>query len=334
MNAERLPCGDCTQRVPVGALACPHCHALVHAGRLRELSEQARTLTRDGDHVAALSAWRSALELLPPGTRQHTQIREKIASLATHVDERPAEPPSKMPKIFASLGVFGLLLWKLKGFVFLAFGAAKPLLLGFTKLPTLLSMLFAVGVYWSAYGWKFAVGLVLSIYVHEIGHVVELRRFGISATSPMFIPGVGAFVRLRQYPNDAIEDARVGLAGPRWGSIAAMLTACAGFVFAAPFLLAIARVSAWLNLFNLLPIGGLDGGRGARSLGVGERRFLLLVTGVAFAFTHEWLVALLALLLLLRMATPAHPKGDRRAALEFSLLVATLAAMTKLPVPR
>src|SRR2546430_4861243 len=82
-------------------------------------------------------------------------------------------------------------------------------------------MLLSAGVYWTIWGWKFALGVVLSIYVHEMGHVQALQRYGIKATAPMFIPGVGAVVRLKQYPADRREDARVGLAGPLWGRPAA-----------------------------------------------------------------------------------------------------------------
>src|SRR5439155_143942 len=85
-----------------------------------------------------------------------------------------------------------------------------PPLLGLTKASTLFTMLLSAGVYWAAWGWKFALGVVLSIYVHEMGHVQALQRYGIKATAPMFIPGVGAVVRLKQYPASP-RDARVGL---------------------------------------------------------------------------------------------------------------------------
>src|SRR5213076_3474994 len=93
-------------------------------------------------------------------------------------------------------------------------------LLGLTKAITFVSMLLSAGVYWTIWGWKFAVGVVLSIYVHETGHTQALQRYGIQATAPMFIPGIGAVIRLKQYPTDAREDARVGLAGPLWGLVA------------------------------------------------------------------------------------------------------------------
>jgi len=94
---------------------------------------------------------------------------------------------------------------------------AKFLLLGLTKLSTLGSMLAFLGVYWSMFGWKFALGFVLCIYVHEMGHVAELRRFGIAASAPMFIPGLGAFVSLKQLPANVMQDSRVGWPGRSGG---------------------------------------------------------------------------------------------------------------------
>ena len=70
----------------------------------------------------------------------------------------------------------------------------------------MLSMLAMFGTYWLAYGWPFAAGLVLSIYVHEMGHVIALRRYNIAATAPMFIPFFGAFVRMKQYPATVVEE--------------------------------------------------------------------------------------------------------------------------------
>ena len=78
------------------------------------------------------------------------------------------------------VGAVGLMFWKV-----------KALFLGLTKGTTLLSMLLSLGVYWAMWGWKFALGLVLSIYVHEMGHVITLRRYGFKASAPMFIPGFG-----------------------------------------------------------------------------------------------------------------------------------------------
>ena len=89
-------------------------------------------------------------------------------------------------------------------------------------------MLAAFGVYWTVFGGRFALGFVLSIYIHEMGHVAALMRYGVPATAPLFIPGLGAVIRLRQSFINPREDARVGLAGPIWGCGAAL--ACAAVV--------------------------------------------------------------------------------------------------------
>jgi Zn-dependent protease len=166
-------------------------------------------------------------------------------------------------------------------------GKAKFLLMGLTKLPTLLSMLAWVGVYWSIWGWKFAVGMGISIYIHEMGHVWMLRRYGIRATAPMFIPGFGALVRLKQHPATVIEDARIGLAGPMWGLGAA--AACFGLYHATgeQFWGALAQFGAIINLFNLIPIWQLDGGRGFNSLTRGQRWLAAIAVWGMFYFTSE-----------------------------------------------
>src|SRR5207253_3338673 len=93
----------------------------------------------------------------------------------------------------------------------------KFLLLGLTKASTIISMFAFFGLYWSTFGWPLALGLVLSIYIHEMGHVAMLRRLGIAAVAPIFIPGVGALVMLKQHITDPLTDAKIGLAGPVWG---------------------------------------------------------------------------------------------------------------------
>src|SRR6185369_768538 len=109
---------------------------------------------------------------------------------------------------------------KFKWAVLLLLGKGKLLLVGLTQAKTLLSIAIALGVYTMAYGWKFALGLIASLYVHEMGHVAWLRRYGIPASAPMFVPGLGAFVRLKSHPPTPAQDARVGLAGPVWGAAA------------------------------------------------------------------------------------------------------------------
>ena len=192
------------------------------------------------------------------------------------------------------------LLLKLKSVWLLLLTGWKPLLMGLTKLTTIWSMLLSLGVYWGLYGWHFALGLVLCIYVHEIGHVVALKRLGIAAGPPMFIPGFGAVVRLKEYPADVDEDAQVGLAGPRWGLGVSVFVFLLARLTHSGALSAIAHTSAWINLFNLIPIPPLDGGRGFRALGNRQRLISAAVLGGVYLLTSQAFVGIIALLALAR----------------------------------
>ena len=273
--ASSRACPGCGTELAASFLTCPSCHRLVHADTLKRLAEEAERATAGGDLRAARDAWRQAFELLPRGSRQADVISGKIAEISGRLEaEAPGRRSENLPswaKRAGPLGAVGLVLWKLKFLVLAALGKGKLLLLGLTKSTTLLTMLLSMGVYWTAWGWRFALGLVLSIYVHEMGHVAALQRYGIKATAPMFIPGFGAMVRLNQYPANPAEDARVGLAGPLWGLAAAVVAYGVFLATASPFWAAIARAGAWINLFNLLPIWQLDGGRGFSALSSGHQ---------------------------------------------------------------
>jgi Zn-dependent protease len=302
----------------------------VHAETLKRLASDAATARAAGDVTAALTAWREALELLPPGTRQREVVLATIESLSREMDQAgstasasaPGTGRSKIASRAAGIGALGLLLSKL-----------KLVLLGLTKLGTLASMLLAFSVYWTLWGWRFALGFIASIYVHEMGHVAALSRLGIKATPPMFIPGIGAVVRLKQYPVTPREDARVGLAGPIWGLAAAALAYAAFRTTGSQTWGAIAQVGAWINLFNLLPVWQLDGARGFRALARPERWAVVAIVAAMWLVTREGLLVLLFLtagFAALRGAAPAE--GDRRAVLEFGTLVAILSLMTRIPV--
>jgi Zn-dependent protease len=102
---------------------------------------------------------------------------------------------------------------------------------------------------------------VVLIFVHEMGHVIALRREGIKASTPMFIPFLGAAIFSRSLGDNALAEARVGLAGPLLGTLGAGVVAAVGALTGSDFLLALAYVSFFINLFNLLPVLPLDGGR-------------------------------------------------------------------------
>jgi len=152
----------------------------------------------------------------------------------------------------------------------LAFASkAKAILLLLPKIKlfaTSASMLVSIGAYALIWGWQFAVGFVLLLLLHEMGHVFQLRREGIEASAPMFIPFLGAVVAAKSMGNDAGAEARVGLAGPVLGSVACLVPLGIWLATGEEFWQALAFVGFFLNLFNLLPVLPLDGGRAMAAL--------------------------------------------------------------------
>jgi Zn-dependent protease len=290
---------------------------------------------RAGNATAALTAWREALALLPTSSRQHETVLGRVADLSRCLDSgAPAAPRPSWARRAGPLGVLALLLWKAKAIVLFFASKAKLLLLGLGQGGTVLSALVSLGVYWAAWGWAFAAGLIVSLYVHEMGHVAALARFGIKATAPMFIPGLGAVVRLKQYPASPREDARVGLAGPTWGLAAAAACYAAFLALQAPMLAAVAVWGARINLFNLIPLGPLDGGRGFRALTRGQRWLVVAVLAVLLVVTGEgllWLV--LAAAALRALAGEPAREADWPACWQFSLLLLALSVLGAAPVP-
>jgi Zn-dependent protease len=128
-------------------------------------------------------------------------------------------------------------------------------------LATAGSALVSVAAYSLLWGWQFAIGFVVLIFIHEMGHVVALRRHGIKASAPMFVPFMGAVIWARSLGDDALTEARVGLAGPYFGAAAAAVVAIVGLATNSGLLEALGYIGFLLNLFNLLPVVPLDGGR-------------------------------------------------------------------------
>jgi Zn-dependent protease len=175
---------------------------------------------------------------------------------------QPIHPQSRWrevaKKIWAPIAAIGFLLFKFKAIAFAIFK--------FKIFVTSASMLVSVAAYAWIWGWRFAVGFVLLLLVHELGHVIELRHQGIPASAPLFIPFLGAVVGMKQLPDDAWKEARVALAGPILGSLGAAGVWAAGEAIDSQLLVALAFTGFFLNLFNLLPIVPLDGGRAVGAL--------------------------------------------------------------------
>ncbi|MES2982790.1 MAG: site-2 protease family protein [Verrucomicrobiota bacterium] len=326
-------CLSCGTELATALLACPACGALVHAERLTQLAAAVDLAETPGD---ALAQWREAYQLLPAGTRQQSLVAAKIDELVTIVDQpRHAKTASVKGKIAVGAGAVALFLVKFKFVLLFIVTKLKFLAIGLTKVGTLFSMFLSFGLYWSLWGWKFAAGFIISIYIHEMGHVAMLTRLGVRASAPMFIPGLGAVIRLRENLPTAREDARVGLAGPIWGLGAAVCAWLIGEFFHLPLAIAIAKVGAWINLFNLTPVWQLDGSRAFRALTKKQRGFAIAAVFGALFFAKEDVHGILIIVLgfgVFRLfeKTP-EASGDKRALIEYIVLVAALTAIASLP---
>ncbi|HEX7291584.1 MAG TPA: site-2 protease family protein [Conexibacter sp.] len=186
------------------------------------------------------------VEWLPPASSTPPALPEQLGL-------PPTEPRTGWRRLPGPLAVLGALLAKFKGVL---------LLLPKLKLLTTSgSMLVSVAAYSLIWGWRFAAGFVLLLLVHELGHVIQLRREGIEASAPMFIPFLGAVVAAKSLGDDAAAEARVGLAGPVLGSLGAALLIPVWLITGNELWQALAFTGFFLNLFNLLPVVPLDGGR-------------------------------------------------------------------------
>lgn len=354
-------CVRCQSELGPRQLACPACQTLVYADTLKVLAAEAKAAESNDDKRRAHELWQEALRCLPPETKQYQQIERRALALAEGEDGAPAKPtigagssagasagasapaastarareakPSRFGKVAAAVGAVALLAWKLKFVFAFILTKGKLLLLGLTKGSTFISMFLAFGVYWAVFGWKFALGFVLSIYVHEMGHVAALKRYGIPFSAPMFIPGLGAFVRLRQQIKDPRIDARVGLGGPIGGLFAALFSLGLGASTGWPVALAIARVGGWINLFNLLPVWQLDGGRAFNALTRAQRGWVVAAIAAAWFFSAEGLLLLLLIAGAVRIAGQAVKEGDGWTLWVYCALVAAFAFLATLHVP-
>jgi Zn-dependent protease len=174
--------------------------------------------------------------------------------------EQPPWPPREQPKQSWLKRRLGPLIAAIAAFA-AKFKAILLLIPKFKLFTTVGTMAVSLAAYAWIWGWPFAAGFIVLLFVHEMGHVIALRREGIRASAPMFVPFLGAVVAAKSLGDNAAAEARVGLAGPILGSIGA--AACIGVWHATgnDIWRALAYTGFFLNLFNLLPVVPLDGGR-------------------------------------------------------------------------
>ena len=197
-----------------------------------------------------------------PETRRYELESPAESGEHAYRDYEPIQPRGplrdRLKKLWAPIAAVGLLIFKF-----------KTAILAIFKLKifvTSASMLVSIAAYAWFWGWRFAVGFVFLLLIHELGHVLELRRQGIPASAPLFIPFLGAVVGMKKMPHDVWKEAQVALAGPVVGSLAAFGLWAAGEALDSELLIALAFTGFFLNLFNLIPVTPLDGGRAVAAL--------------------------------------------------------------------
>jgi len=259
-------CRRCSHQLAPGALVCDQCHALVHSEELDRLAAEAKSLENTGDFRSASQQWLAGLPLLPPNSRQADWITQHARALDKLAQQSQPAPPSEN-KWAQKLGPVGPLA------VLLAKG--KFILTALFKLKFLLSFVAFFGFYWAAFGAKFGIGFATLILIHEMGHFIDVKRRGLPAEMPVFLPGFGAYVRWQALGVSLETRAAVSLAGPLAGFLAAVACAALWWQTGNPLWAALARAGAFLNLLNLIPVWMLDGGQAALALSKMERVVLL-----------------------------------------------------------
>ena len=243
--------------------------------QIEQLASQARQLAAIGQLQAARDHWAQILNLLPFDAAERGGVEREIK----RIDAR-LSPKSKVDwkKRLGPLGVVIAALAKFKT-------VALVLL---TKGKFLFSILAFVGFYWALFGWPFAIGLAGSVLMHEMGHYVVVRLFGFKAELPMFLPGLGAYVKWNGANVDVGVRAQISLAGPFFGFLSGLIAYAIYLSTHHAVWLAVAQFAGWLNLINLIPVSIFDGGSAMYALGR-QHRLALLGVCLALAFLlHEW----------------------------------------------
>lgn len=305
---------------------------------MQELAALALQLLRQRNYGRARDVLVAVAQALPYESSARATLLSALTPLAFHIAGQSTPPPQLVGRIegvlrqltapkeinvtpaggqkhsaagkakkFGPLGAALAFLAKFKTASLLLLAKGKFLLLGLTKFKALISLLAFLGVYWALFGWWFAVGFVASIFIHEMGHYVTVRRYGFAANAPVFTI-FGAYVRWRGDGADLDKSARIALAGPMFGFIAALASY---FVFAATgsgVWLAVAHAGAFINLFNLIPAIFFDGLYAFMAIGRQERLAILIVSLVLWFFLNENMFLFIALGTGYRLYKRDHPQ--------------------------
>jgi Zn-dependent protease len=282
---------------------------------MEQLAAHARSLEAHGDFQEAREKWLACLPLLPAQSMQAQWIHKHVAELGAGPSPQSSPASHNTPEWAKKLGPVG------------------PILLALWKFKFLFSFLTFLGVYWRLWGAAFGIGFALLILIHEMGHFIDIKRRGLPADMPMFLPGLGAYVKWNALGVSLEARAAVSLAGPLAGALASgvcyLLWRQTGYGLWA----ALAGTSAWLNALNLIPLWIFDGSSATNALGKLERAVVMLVSGALGYVLGEWVFGLVAAGMAVRLFTRDAPEEPSNTTAAYFVAVLTGLALVLWLVP-
>jgi Zn-dependent protease len=309
-------CPRCAREIPAGALECPQCRTLVHSDQMEQLAAHARSLEAHGDFQGARERWLVCLPLLPAQSQQAEWIRNHVRELDSGPLPQTGHPASSStPQWAKRLGPLG------------------PILLALLKFKSLFSFVAFFGFYWTLWGAKFGIGFAVLILIHEMGHFIDIKRRGLPADMPMFLPGFGAYVKWNALGVPLETRSAISLAGPFAGALAAGVCYLLWHQTGYGLWAALARTGAWFNALNLIPLWIFDGSSATNALSKLERALVLLVSAALGYALGEWVFGLVAVGMGVRLFTRDAPEDQSNATAAYFVAVLTGLALVLWLVP-
>ena len=308
-------CPRCAREIPAGALECPKCRTLVHGDQMEQLAAHARALEAHGDFQEAREKWLACLSLLPAHSLQAEWIHKHVAELGRGTSPQISPASNSAPQWARKLGPLG------------------PIVLALLKFKSLLSFVAFFSFYWTIWGAKFGIGIAVLILIHEMGHFIDIKRRGLPADMPMFLPGFGAYVKWNALGVSLETRAAVSLAGPFAGALSAGLCYLLWHQTGYGLWAALARTGAWFNALNLIPLWIFDGSSATNALSKLERAVVLLVSAALGYALWEWVFGLVAAGMGIRLFTRDAPEEQSNATAAYFVAVLTGLALILWLVP-
>ncbi len=320
---EIFNCPNCSVWLQPGTLVCAECETIVYSQHLREIALAATAEENAGNWLPARAIWQQALAWLPPATKQYVAVEQRIALIDTKL-KGAQDRKAKWTRRLGPLAPVVFFLSKLKTLFFILL-----------KFKFILSFVGFFAIYWAIFGWEFGLGFTVSILIHEMGHYVAARRRGLKVDLPVFLPGLGAYVRWYAMGISLETLSGIALAGPFFGLLASVafgvVARLAPDAHIAGLFSALAHVSAWLNLMNLIPVFGLDGAQATYALNRMQRWLVTATALIFFGLLHEWMYLAIALGMGWRLWAGGYAdKPSSKTLVQFVLLLFTLGVVVYL----